>query len=64
MFGTYYVNLEYVNPPGSYGWYLTILFFTLEYIVLLILMYYVLGPKDGIIAAMKKNYPFVIRKEG
>jgi hypothetical protein len=64
MFGTYYVNLEYVNPPGSYGWYLTILFFTLEYIVLLILMYYVLRPKDGIIAAMKKNYPFVIRKEG
>jgi len=46
MFGTFYTNLEYVNPVGSGGWYMTLLFFTLEYALLLILMYMVIRPGD------------------
>jgi hypothetical protein len=63
MFRTYYVNLEYVNPVGSSGWYLTLLFFTFEYLVLIILMYYAVRPQEGIITKLKKYYPGFVRKE-
>ena len=63
MFRSYYVNLEYVNPVGSFGWYLTLFFFTIEYLVLIVLMYYVIRPQEGIIAKMKKYYPGFTRKE-
>ncbi len=63
MFRSYYVNLEYVNPVGSSGWYLTLFFFTFEYLVLIVLMYYVICPQEGIITKMKKYYPSFMRKE-
>ncbi len=63
MFRTYYVNLEYVNPVGSAGWYLTLFFFTVEYLVLIILMYYAVRPQEGIITKLKKYYPGFVRKE-
>lgn len=63
MFRNFYVNLEYVNPVGSSGWYLTLFFFSIEYLVLLVLMYYVIRPQEGIIPKLKKYYPSFIRKE-
>jgi hypothetical protein len=46
MFGGFYTNQEYTNPAGSYGWYLTLLFFTLQYLVLLILVFVIIHKKD------------------
>jgi hypothetical protein len=63
MFNTYYVNLQYTNPVGSGGWYLTLVFFTLENLVLIILFYIVLRPKEGLMAALKNYYPDVIRRK-
>jgi hypothetical protein len=49
MFGSYYVNLQYTNPAGSAGWYLTLVFFTLEYLALLLLIYLIIRPQDGVL---------------
>jgi hypothetical protein len=49
MFGSFYTNLEYTNPAGSAGWYMTLLFFTLQYIVLLSLVALIIAPKDGLV---------------
>jgi hypothetical protein len=38
MFGTFYTNVMYVNSVGSYGWYIALLFFSVEYIILFILL--------------------------
>jgi hypothetical protein len=57
IFGTSYTNTQYVNPAGSSGWYLTLLFFTAEYIVLIALLYFTVRPNDGIISLLKKYYP-------
>jgi hypothetical protein len=46
MFGGFYTNQEYTNPVGTYGWYLTLLFFTLQYLVLLILVFVIIHKKD------------------
>jgi len=48
MFGQFYTNLEYSNPVGSSGWYLTLFFFTAEYLVLLVLVYLAVRPEVGI----------------
>jgi hypothetical protein len=48
LFGGFYVNNEYVNPVGSAGWYITLVFFSLEYLALLVLVFLVLWPKEGI----------------
>jgi len=39
MFGTYYNNGNYLMPAGSTGWYVTLLFFILEYAAMLLLVY-------------------------
>lgn len=57
MFGSWYTNLEYVNSVGSPGWYLTLVFFTIEYLVLLALLYYTVRPHDGIIKRLKEFLP-------
>jgi hypothetical protein len=49
MFGKYYVNLNYSNPVGSADWYLTLLFFTLQYLALLLLVYLIIRPPEGIV---------------
>jgi hypothetical protein len=64
MFGKYYVNTAYTNTVGTPGWYLTLLFFTVEYLALIILFYCIIAPKEGIIDGIKKYYPrFPSKKE-
>ncbi|WML67301.1 MAG: hypothetical protein METHP_00813 [Methanoregula sp. SKADARSKE-2] len=46
MFGTFYTNLEYVSPVGTPSWDLTLIFFTLQYVVLVILLFVALEPAD------------------
>ena len=53
MFGKYYVNLNYSNPVGTSDWYLTLGFFTLEYITFFTLLYFIIRPKEGMINWMK-----------
>jgi hypothetical protein len=53
MFRSYYVNLEYVHPVGSASWYLTLFFFTLEYLALLVLVYLIIRPPEGILGNIK-----------
>jgi len=38
MFGSFYTNVEYTNAIGSYGWYVALLFFTIEYIFIFLLI--------------------------
>lgn len=49
MFGSFYTNLAYSSPAGSGGWYLTLLFFTVEYLVLFVLVAVIVVPKGGLI---------------
>jgi len=53
MFGKYYVNLNYSNPLGSTDWYLTLLFFTLQYLALLLLVYLIIRPPEGIVKKIR-----------
>jgi hypothetical protein len=56
MFGAFYVNLKYVNPAGSSGWFLTLFFFTLEYLVLILLFVMVMRP-EGIRKKLRELAP-------
>lgn len=53
MFGSYYTNLEYTNAAGSLGWYMTLVFFTLQYIAIFILIVLVVRPPAQLIAALQ-----------
>lgn len=44
MFGVYYTNVKYLMPVGSLGWYVTLLFFILEYSALILLVYLAVNP--------------------
>ncbi|MDD1660908.1 MAG: glycosyltransferase 87 family protein [Methanomicrobiales archaeon] len=57
LFGTFYVNLNYLNPAGSGGWYLTLLFFTLEYLALILLFALAVRPEGGFRAALRSYAP-------
>ncbi len=57
LFGSIYVNLNYVNPAGSGGWYLALLFFTLEYLALVLLFFLALRPEGGMRAALRSYAP-------
>lgn len=48
MFGSFYTNLTYTSAVGSYGWYLTLLFFTLQYGAILLLVYVIIRPQKGL----------------
>jgi len=39
MYGYYYTNVNYTNTIGTYNWYFTLLFFTLEYFFIFLLLY-------------------------
>jgi hypothetical protein len=39
MYGHYYTNVNYTNAVGTYNWYVTILFFTIEYLFIFLLLY-------------------------
>jgi len=43
IFGKYYTNISYVSSIGSYEWYITLLFFTIEYIFIFILLKMILS---------------------
>jgi hypothetical protein len=57
MFGGFYTNLEYTNPVGSYGWTLTLIFFTLQYLAILVLVLLIIRPKGGLINAIREKIP-------
>jgi hypothetical protein len=48
MFGAFYVNLNYVAPAGSPSWYLTLVFFTVENLALILLFVLAVRPEGGI----------------
>jgi len=64
MFGFWYQNLAYSNPQGTMGWYLTLVFFTVEYIVLIALMYYAIRPREGFVVRLKGLLPAGDGKNG
>ena len=64
MFRNWYTNLEYTNPTGSSGWYFTLAFFTVEYIVFIALMYYTVRPRGGFMKRLKESLPKSVRKHG
>jgi len=47
MFGSYYTNGNYLMPVGSAGWYITLLFFILEYAALILLVYSAVIPSGS-----------------
>jgi hypothetical protein len=53
MFGYFYTNLEYTNPAGSSAWFLTLVFFTLQYLALLTLVFVIIRPKEGIMTVFR-----------
>jgi hypothetical protein len=55
MFGSFYTNLEYTNAAGSGGWFMTLIFFTIQYLVLLSLVIIVIRPKEGLLMAIKEK---------
>ena len=57
MFGSFYTNLEYTNPTGSTDWYMTLVFFTLQYFALLVLVYAIIRPKGGLLSKIGKPAP-------
>jgi hypothetical protein len=57
MFGSFYTNLTYTNAAGSSGWYLTLLFFTLQYGAILLLVYVIIRPKEGLLHTFRGIIP-------
>ena len=55
MFGSFYTNMEYTNTVGSYGWYITLMFFTLQYLAILILVFSIVRPSRGILGTLQKK---------
>jgi hypothetical protein len=53
MFGSYYTNLEYTNATGSLGWYMTLIFFTLQYTALIVLVFAIMHPKGELLKAIR-----------
>lgn len=56
MFGSFYTNLEYTNPAGSSGWYLTLFFFTLQYLAILVLVFAIIRPKEGLLQKVRVQF--------
>ncbi|WP_292370344.1 hypothetical protein [Methanoregula sp. UBA64] len=54
MFGGFYTNNQYTNPTGSLGWYVTLVFFTLQYCILLLLMYVTIRPSGAFFQNLKR----------
>lgn len=48
MFGRFYTNTEYLSPAGSGGWYLTLIFFSLQYLILLGLVAAIVIPRGSL----------------
>jgi hypothetical protein len=57
MFGSFYTNLQYTNAAGSAGWYDTVFFFTLQYLILLIMVFTIVSPKKGLLVWLREKIP-------
>ena len=57
MFGSFYTNLEYTNTVGSSGWYITLVFFTLQYLAILILVISIIRPPRGLLRTLQEKLP-------
>jgi hypothetical protein len=55
MFGSFYTNLAYTNAVGSSGWYTTLVFFTLQYFVLLVLVFAIIRPTGGLLRVIQEK---------
>jgi len=55
MFGYFYTNLEYTNPAGSSAWFLTLAFFTLQFLAILLLVFFIIRPKEGILTLLRSH---------
>lgn len=62
LFGILYDNGKYINPTGSYGWYLALFFFTIEYVAFLVLMYLAVKPSIKHLRKFRSNFEAAIRK--
>ena len=51
LFGVFYTNAEYLNPVNSPGYLLTVVFFCIEYLILILLIYVAVNPS---IKSLKK----------
>lgn len=55
MFGSFYTNLEYTNAVGSSGWYMTLIFFTLQYLILMVLVFTIIRPDGGLFMTIREQ---------
>jgi hypothetical protein len=62
LFGSLYNNTEYLSPTGSYGWYLALIFFSIEYAAYLILVYLAVKPSMTHLKKFVSEFKTVIRK--
>jgi hypothetical protein len=44
LFGVFYTNVEYLNPVNSGGYLLTVVFFCIEYLILILLIFVAVNP--------------------
>lgn len=62
LFGSLYNNTEYLSPTGSYGWYLALIFFSIEYAAYLILVYLAVKPSMTHLKKFVSEFKAAIRK--
>jgi hypothetical protein len=55
MFGIFYTNLEYTNAVGTPGWFITLIFFTVQYLALLSLVFVIIRPPRGFLGSLRKK---------
>lgn len=55
MFGNFYTNLEYTHAAGSSGWFMTLIFFTLQYMLLLFLVFTIIRPNSGLFRTIREK---------
>jgi hypothetical protein len=54
MFGMFYTSTQYTSPALSPGWFVTLIVFTLEYLMLLVCLYFIVNPGE-IIRNLRKG---------
>lgn len=64
LFGTLYTNDKYISPVGSYGWYLALFFFTLEYAAYIVLVYLAIKPSVSHLKKFKGDFEKKFIKKG
>ncbi|MBP2134356.1 hypothetical protein J2128_002322 [Methanomicrobium sp. W14] len=54
LYNVYYTNLEYLNSFETFGWYMTVLFFTIEYAVMIYAIYHIFKSDEKLLSQFKK----------